>query len=174
MAAKRILRGLLEAFSDDDVVSDSRFDTYLSTVSSLPLDASGLRLAFDCLRGDERASRELRRLLESEATKVSSDLLSDSDLRAELCQQTHVMLLYGGTRRQRGHLLSYEGRSPLPTWLRVALMRQCIKQKRRHEKDASIGAALDVLIADRTLANPELDLLKRNYAGEFRVAFRQS
>ena len=143
-------------------------------MSSQPLDVSGLRLAFDCMRGDETAVCELKGLLETAAATVGRDLVPDDDLRAELCQQTYVLLLYGGARHQRGYLLTYGGRAPLQAWLRTALVRQGVAQKRRREKEMPLDAAMDDLAADQSFMNPELELLKQKYARKFRVAFRQS
>ncbi len=155
-------------------VATDEFDRRVSLLSSQPLDAVGLRLAFDCLRGDERALNELKDVLDGALATIGRDLLSDDDLRADLCQQTYVLLLYGGPRAERPYLLTYGGRAPLRVWLRTALVRQCVLLKRRRQKEQPLDLAMADLVADRQHGNPELELLKQRYAREFRLAFRQS
>ena len=177
MESPRVLERLLENFGatvDTDLVCESAFADALSHISSEPLDVSGLRLAFDCLRGNERATRELKGMLDAIAETTGRDLVRDDDLKAELCQQVYVLLLYGGVRRERGYLLTYGGRAPLRAWLRTVFVRHSVAAKRRGDREKPLDVAIEKLVAEDSITNPELTVIKRKYADKFRLAFRGS
>lgn len=177
MEKKRVLEQLLEDFGsriDAEPVSKTEFEERVSQLSSDVTDMRGLRLAFDCMRRDNAATSQLKHMLESLAETVGRDLVRDEDLKAELCQQTYVLLLYGSARRERGYLLTYGGLAPLEAWLRTALVRHSVAAKRRHQREQPIEAAIEMLTCDDRGANPELALLKQKYAHNFRIAFRKS
>ena len=155
-------------------MSDEEFSVRVAALSAQPLDVSDLRIAFECLRGDRAAITKLTELLKSAASTLARDLIPDEDMRSELCQQTHVLLLYGGPRNERGYLLTYGGRAPLVVWLRTALVRQGVALKRRRDKERPFDIAIENDATDRQFVNPELVLLKQKYADEFTVAFQRS
>ena len=177
MKTRGVVERLLEDFASrraGDSITDAEFKTRVLLVTSHPVDVAGLRLAFDCMRRDEKAIRELKNRLESASALLGRDLVSDRDLRAELCQKTYVRLLYGGSRQQRGYLLTYAGRARIEVWLRTVLLRQGLAQKRRQEKEIPLETIVEDLAVGPDSVTPELEFLKRRYAHEFKLAFRQS
>ncbi len=173
MEPKPILEKLLEQY-DAEALSDSDFEAHVSALTSRPVIIDDLRTAFECLRGNETALREMKGRLESAADQVSRDLMGDDDLKAELCQRTYVTLLYGGTRKQRPYLLTYGGRAPIQSWLRKVLLRRSIAERQRQNRESLQEASVLNLIPAGQGSNPELEILKQRYAAQFQTAFRHS
>ena len=176
MESKRVLDLLLNHFgsADSDRISEACFQEQVRSISHEHLDAEGLRLAFDCLRGDPSAIKSLKELLERLASGLGRKLVRDEDYRAELCQETSVLLLYGGARYNRGYLATYGGRAPLRAWLRTALVRQGLAESRRRERESCLDGRMHRLTDEGSFADPELELLKRTYASSFGTALHQS
>ena len=172
-----VLKRLLEDLASSAPaggVSDSEFEARAVLKSPQPLDVAGLRLAFDCLCGDEAAVLRLKEMLENAAVSLGRDLVPDEDQKAELLQHTYVLLLYGGPRKNRGYLMTYEGRAPLQAWLRTVLVRQSLANKRRREKEMPLDVLIEDIAADQGVRNPELELIKQKYLLQFNAALRQS
>ena len=150
------------------------FEAQARRVAPPSADLLGLRLAFDCIRGHDAAVAEFKAMLETACAGLSRELVPNDDVRDELCQDTYLLLLYGGTRYERGYLLTYAGRAPLRLWLRTVLVRQGIAHKRRRDRERPVEAILGDLVTDSDAPTPETALLKRRYAQHFRLAFRRS
>ena len=177
MQTKRVLEQLL---ADSDCrngafkASGLTFEKRVAQLSPEATDIKGLRIAFECLQGDEEATRRLKRTLETIADTLGPRIVQDDDMKGEICQQTYVLLLYGGSRCERGYLLTYEGRAQFEVWLRTALIRHSIAVKRRQKRELPFEVAMERLTSEGAAASPELLLTKRRYATEFRTAFRSS
>jgi RNA polymerase sigma-70 factor (ECF subfamily) len=80
----------------------------------------------------------------------------------------------GGTAGQPtspGKIAEYGGRGDLRRWVRSVAVRTCLNELRKDKREVLIDD--DRLIAQHAIAadDPELEYMKRMYAGEFREAF---
>lgn len=177
MDSKRILETLLDHFDTNvrgEAIAYDEFEEQVAYLADDLADLEGLRLAFECLRSEPRAIAELKALLESTARTLGRGLMRDEDFRAEVCQQTFVLLLFGGPRCARGYLMTYGGRAPLRAWLRTALMREGLAEVRRREREQGLDESAHTLCDECPKDNPEQELLKQTYAFNFGEAFRRS
>lgn len=173
--ATRVLERLNHEFATDSgPVAQGDLRKQLTAWGASTTHADDLKLALDCLRGCDVAVRRLQRLLESAAASLRRRLAGGEDDRADLCQQAQVKLLYGGARRARAYLWTYEGRASLRSWLRTALARLALAQVRRRRRTTSLDDVVHSFPSDPCSSNPELQLIGRRYAGPFQTAFDQS
>ncbi len=127
-----------------------------------------LLLAYHGARGHVVALQAIRSLLDDlraplRRTGASAAQIDEllTDLPGDLC---------GPRSTGAPRILGFTGRSTLSAWLRVVVVRTVIDRRRR------AGAIIDddeVTLAQTATADldPELDLLRRTYAREFREAF---
>lgn len=134
------------------------------------VDLEGLRLAFDVLRGHEVAIHHLTRVIGRAVAQLGSRLAGGADDRAELAQATLVVLLYGGTRRQRGYLYTYAGRAPLDGWVRKAVVRKGLARQKTESRWLSSS---DLEMTSVSEHNPERELLERTDARQFKDALNR-
>lgn len=131
------------------------------------LNAADLFLACACLHGDSIAWRELDRAHLARVPEFIGRIDRAPAFADEIRQRLAEKLLHddnGGP----GKLGLYTGRGPLGAWIRVAAIREAQNAKR--------GGRVNVDADDMTLASPDQDpevqLLKRRYAAEFKEAFQ--
>lgn len=125
-----------------------------------------LLVTYHAARGEPAALQYLGRLLEAlraplRRTGANAGLIDElvSDLPTEL-----ISPRAGVPPRLHG----YAGRGPLPAWLRVVAVRALIERRRKHGSMISDDALAGLASPD---LDPELALLRRRYATEFRAAF---
>jgi RNA polymerase sigma-70 factor, ECF subfamily len=141
--------------------------------AALARHGDDLYLACACAAGDPRALAwfDEHVLVPAAATVRAID---PSDAFAdEVRQRVRAQLLVGDDGAAR--LGGYAGRGPLRAWIgvsavRVALMMRRAQQRLREVPDDVIAGAL----ALASTGNPELDLLKRQYASAFEAALREA
>lgn len=131
------------------------------------LNAADLFLACACLHGNSAAWRELDRAHLARVPEFIGRIDRAPAFADEIRQRLAEKLLHddnGGP----GKLGLYTGRGPLGAWIRVAAIREAQNAKR--------GGRMNVDADDMTLASPDQDpevqLLKRRYAAEFKEAFQ--
>jgi RNA polymerase sigma-70 factor, ECF subfamily len=127
-----------------------------------------LFLACACLHGDHVAWRELDRL---HLARISDFVarIDRSPAFADEVRQRLAEKLLRGEDGGAGKLALYTGRGPLGAWIRVAAVREAQNAKRggRHAVDA------DDVVLESPDHDPEIQLLKRRYAKEFKDAFQE-
>jgi RNA polymerase sigma-70 factor (ECF subfamily) len=88
-----------------------------------------------------------------------------ADVRHEL--RDRLLVAAPGALPKIAH---YSGRGPLAAWVRIAAVRLAIDLKRAAKPVFDAARLPDVADAD----NPEVQLLKSQYAGEYQAALRES
>jgi RNA polymerase sigma-70 factor (ECF subfamily) len=83
----------------------------------------------------------------------------------------------GGTAGQPtspGKIAEYGGRGDLRRWVRSVAVRTCLNELRRGKREILVDD--DHLIAQHAIAadDPEVEYMKRTYAGEFKAAFAEA
>ncbi len=137
------------------------------------LHGADLYLACACLHGDRAAWRELDRTHLARIGEFVGRIDRAPSFADDIRQRLAEKLVHdreGGPAK----LALYTGRGPLGAWLRVAAIREAQNAKRGPANRA--GAQVDADGADVHLASPEHDpevqLLKKRYAAEFKEAFQ--
>ncbi len=135
--------------------------------------AADLYLAAACLTGSPAAVAAFEREVLGAAKKAIEAIDSSSAFVDEALQRLRETLLVGAEPR----LAHYAGRGALRAWVGVAGARQALmirrSQKRAREVSTSEDEWVDALATIST-NNPELDLLKHQYATAFSVALRDA
>jgi RNA polymerase sigma-70 factor (ECF subfamily) len=130
------------------------------------LRVGDLYLAYACGRGDRAALDAFHAAFSPVIERALRSRRMDHDRILEVGQRLREKLFVshvGAAPR----IFEFGGRAPLASWLRVAAVRTAlheIEKERRHQHE---GDSLIVGVAAEA-ANPELALLKRRYAAEFR------
>jgi RNA polymerase sigma-70 factor (ECF subfamily) len=94
----------------------------------------------------------------------------DAAAAADVVQTVRVRFLVGESGRGP-RLADYDGRGSLMTWLRVALIRTAISARRKHHREVVVDDDHDDILVTAT-HSAEIDLLRHEFTGEFRAAFR--
>ena len=130
-------------------------------------------LAAACLGGERTALSAFDRELLSVARGAVCSIDASDAFVDEACQRLRANLLAG----DRPRIADYAGRGPLRAWVGVAAVRTALmmrrSQQRAREVLADDGDWADTLITIST-GNPELELLKRQYAEAFGQALRDA
>jgi RNA polymerase sigma-70 factor, ECF subfamily len=130
------------------------------------LHLTDLYLVAGCLAGDAQAWRDLARVHLSQVPAYVARVDWSPAFGDEIKQRLSEKLLRGEDGKPK--LASYTGRGPLAGWLRVAAVREALNAKRGIEPSETVE---DIVLATKE-DDPEIQLLKRKYAREFREAFR--
>jgi RNA polymerase sigma-70 factor, ECF subfamily len=128
-----------------------------------------LFLACACLHGDAAAWRELDRTYLARVGEFVGRIDRNPAFADEVRQRLAEKLVHdadGGPAK----LALYTGRGPLGAWLRVAAIREAQNAKRGPGNRASVDTE-DVQLASPD-HDPEVQLLRRRYAAEFKEAFQ--
>jgi len=130
------------------------------------LRAADLLLACACANGDDAAIAAFEKKYASDLDVVLAKMRvreRADDLRQALRAKLFV---------QRG-IAEYSGWGDLKAWLRVVFVRLILDFRRQQPSDLSLEDGLTMALEAPT-NNPELELMKRAYAEEFRDAFRKA
>jgi RNA polymerase sigma-70 factor (ECF subfamily) len=151
----------------------ARFDDFLAqhgrASSRFPAD---LFLAAACVAGDTAALAAFDREMLATARGAIRSIDSSETFIDEACQRLRASLLLGDGERPR--IADFAGRGPLRAWVGVAAVRVALMMRRSQQRAREVPVEDDwsgtlALIAT---GNPELDLLKRQYADAFAQALR--
>jgi RNA polymerase sigma-70 factor (ECF subfamily) len=129
-----------------------------------------LWLAAAAIAGEPNAINELRSLIRSVASRSVRALRLDDDLAQDVEQALQERLMVGSLDRPAA-LSRYRGEGSLRSWLRVAALREAMRQRPPLVDD---HADPDDLFVQLNLDAPTLELahMKTTYKKEFREAFR--
>ena len=130
--------------------------------------AADVYLALACAAGDARAHRGLDQILRNVVPPAAARVRASNAFVEEVEQRLRHKLLIGGPDR-KPKIAAYAGRGPLGSWLRAAALREALNlvDGEKEERVAEEGA-LGRLAAGGD--DPELDLVRRRYAPEFKTA----
>lgn len=137
----------------------------------LEAHAPDLYLAVACRANDPVALGALQRLVEAQLPAFDSFRLSAAD-GEELCAKTMALLVVGkgGTEPK---LAQYAARGPLSGWIHVLMTRLLLDERRATKAKVSFDD--DALLGlSGGAANPELELLRERFRGQFSQAFREA
>jgi RNA polymerase sigma-70 factor (ECF subfamily) len=151
-------------------------------VNALALDAEALQrypedvyLAAACLAGNTAAVERFDRELMAGARIAIQAIDASPAFVDEAVQRLRASLFVGdgGTPR----LAMYAARGPLRAWLGVAAARTALMMRRSQQRAREVPVDDDAwtsAISTISTNNPELELLKRQYAEAFSQAFRDA
>ena len=149
------------------------FVTPLET-AALTRHAADLYLAAACLSQDPVALAAFDRELVAGARAAIRSIDATAAFLDEAVQRLRASLLVGENGRPR--IADYAGRGPLAAWVGVAAVRTALMMKRSAQRAKEVPAGDDWgdALAVLSTGNPELDLLKRQYATAFGEALREA
>jgi RNA polymerase sigma-70 factor (ECF subfamily) len=155
-------------------------DAFAAHVSALEISAlerfpADLYLAAACLAGDQAAIGAFDREYISGARGAIQAIDASAAFVDEAVQRLRASLFVGDTGAPR--LALYAGRGPLRAWVGVAAARVALMMRRTQQRQREVSSDDDEwtgALAMISTNNPELDLLKRQYASAFHAAFRDA
>ena len=159
----------------DIVLDRARFAAFVA-----PLDdraarfADDLYLAAACVAQNIYAIATFDKEMLSGARGAIRSIDPSDTFVDEACQRLRANLLVGDGERAK--IADYAGRGPLRAWVGVAAVRTALMMRRSQQRAREVPADsdndwTDALITIST-GNPELELLKRQYAAAFTEALR--
>jgi RNA polymerase sigma-70 factor, ECF subfamily len=134
-----------------------------------------LYLAAACLGGDSGALAIFDRDVLSGARGAIRSIDTSDAFIDEACQRLRASLLVGDGDRPR--ITDYAGRGPLRAWVGVAAVRTALMMRRSQQRAREVHVDTDgwgEALANISTGNPELELLKRQYASAFSEALRDA
>jgi RNA polymerase sigma-70 factor (ECF subfamily) len=158
-------------------VARERFGAHVAGAGAdddaLARHGADLYLACACAAGDPRALAWFDEHVLAPATEAVRSIDASPAFLDEVRQRVRAALLVGDEGAAR--LGAYAGRGPLRAWVGVSAVRAALMMKRsaqrlREVPDDELAGAL----ALASTGNPELDLLKRQYAAAFEAALREA
>ncbi len=156
-------------------IAFERFEEFVrvrdpAAVSRFPTD---LYLAAACEHGDPAALAVFEREILAPARGAISAIDASSTFVDEVFQRLRTKLLVGDGDRPR--IVDYTGRGPLRAWIGISAARAALMLRRsqKRQREVSVDDWTDVL-AMMSTSNPELDLLKQQYASAFSQALRDA
>jgi len=131
-----------------------------------------LYLAVGCLAKDTEALATFEREILTPARGAVRSIDANDAFVDEACQRVRAAL-FVGTEDGRPRIADYAGRGPLQAWVGVAAVRTALTMRRsqRRAREVPDDDWSDALAMIST-GNPELELLKRQYAAAFSDALR--
>ncbi|HEY5924715.1 MAG TPA: sigma factor-like helix-turn-helix DNA-binding protein [Kofleriaceae bacterium] len=155
-------------------------DAFAAHISALDAEAlarfpADLYLAAACLAGDQIAIAAFDRELIGGARGAVQAIDSNKAFVDEAVQRLRASLFVGDTGAPR--LVLYAGRGPLRAWVGVAAARVALMMRRSQQRQREVSTDDDDwtgALAMISTNNPELELLKRQYASAFTQAFRDA
>jgi RNA polymerase sigma-70 factor (ECF subfamily) len=129
--------------------------------------AADLYLACACLSGAEAAVAALDERMLSQVPAWVARIDRSAPFAGEVRQVARERLFVAGEGRTP-KIGEYAARGPLAAWLRMVVLRIALDLVRARRNDADADSAEQELLAS---SNPELELIRQRYAGEFREAF---
>ncbi len=143
-------------------------------VSRFPED---LYLAAACLTGDPAALALFDREMLSSARGAIASILASGEAIDEALQRLRASLMVGDAGGSSARLSTYAGRGPLRAWVGIAAARTALMMKRSQKRSREVSAGDDdwaSSLAMISTSDPELELLKRQYADAFQQALRDA
>jgi RNA polymerase sigma-70 factor (ECF subfamily) len=159
-----------------EIVADrATFDAFMAererASSRHPED---LYLVAACLAGASTAVAAFDREMLAAARAAARSIDNNAAFVDEACQRLRASLLVGDGERPR--IADYAGRGPLRAWVGVAAVRTALMMRRSQQRAREVPVEDDWSgsLAVIATGNPELDLLKRQYADAFAAALREA
>jgi RNA polymerase sigma-70 factor (ECF subfamily) len=159
----------------DVVLTREQLGAHISALDSEAIERfpADLYLVAACLAGDSYAIATFDRDLIAGARSAIQAIDSSKAFVDEAVQRLRASLFVGTGPR----LMLYAGRGPLRAWVGVAAARTALMMRRSQQRAREVSTDDDdwtgalVMISTN---NPELELLKRQYASAFGDAFRDA
>jgi RNA polymerase sigma-70 factor (ECF subfamily) len=163
------------AWPDVDVARE-RFATHVGGLDDAAARfGADLYLAAGSLANDAKALEHLERELAHSARGAIASIDANGAFIDEALQRLRTSLLVGDDGTPR--LAAYAGRGPLRAWLGVAAARTALMLRRSRQRQREVPVESDdwsrALVSIST-NDPELELLKRQYAEAFTGAFHDA
>jgi len=130
-----------------------------------------LYLAAACGAGNSVALATFEREMLAPTRGAIRSIDSSDDFVDEAFQRLRANLFVGGSRPG---IEGYAGRGPLRAWVGVSAVRTALMMRRlrHHAKEVPVDDDWTEVIATISTNNPELELLKHQYAAAFSAALR--
>jgi RNA polymerase sigma-70 factor (ECF subfamily) len=134
--------------------------------------AGDVQLAAACLAGDAAALAEFERDVLASARGAIRSIETNDSFVDEVFQRLRASLFVG----EQPRIADYAGRGPLRAWVGVAAVRTALMMRRSQQRAREVPIEDDWsgALALISTGNPELDLLKRQYADAFAEALRSA
>jgi RNA polymerase sigma-70 factor, ECF subfamily len=130
-------------------------------------------LAAACLDGNPAALAAFDREVLATARSAVRSIDANDAFVDEACQRLRASLLVGDGARPR--IADYAGRGPLRAWVGVAAVRTALMMRRSQQRSREVSEDdWSGTLALISTGNPELELLKRQYADAFGKALREA
>jgi RNA polymerase sigma-70 factor, ECF subfamily len=159
----------------DVTVEREAFATHVQTVTEDAVERCGadLVLAFACAHQHEAAIAHFEQHMLAPARATIRSFEASDAFVEEACQRLRAHLLVGDDKGPR--IATYAGHGPLRAWVAVAASRTALQMLRanKRQREVSENDWADA-IGGVAIGDPELDLLKRNYALMFSAALREA
>jgi RNA polymerase sigma-70 factor (ECF subfamily) len=162
----------------DIELDHERFAAHVSSVdpeasSRFPTD---LFLAAACIHRDPTALTIFDREVLSSARGAIGAIDSNTEFIDEALQRLRTSLMVGDGNGVAPRLTLYAGRGPLRAWVGIAAARVALMMRRSQKRSKEISTDEDWTgsLAMISTNNPELELLKRQYAAAFSIALRDA
>jgi RNA polymerase sigma-70 factor (ECF subfamily) len=141
--------------------------------SRFPTD---LYLAAACIHRDHSALAIFDREVLGSARGAIGAIDSSAEFMDEALQRLRTSLMVGDGNGVAPRLSLYAGRGPLRAWVGIAAARVALMMRRSQKRSKEISTDEDWTgsLAMISTNNPELELLKRQYAAAFAVALRDA
>lgn len=138
-------------------------------VARFPAD---LYLAAACVAGSKEAIAAFERDVLSGARRAIRAIDTSEDFVSEAFQRLRANLLVADGTPPR--IAGYAGRGPLRAWVGIAAVRTALGMRRSQDRSKEVSSDDDWSDALATIStnNPELELLKQQYAAAFSTALR--
>ena len=154
-----------------------RFADHVRTLDGAALERfpADLYLVAACLAGDAHAIERFERELLASARGAVSAIDSNGAFVDEAMQRLRASLFVGEETGPR--LAMYAARGPLRAWVGVAAARTALMIRRSQVRAREVSTSDDEWAGALALIstnNPELELLKRQYAEAFAAALRDA
>ncbi len=158
-------------------VERERFAVHVRALESQDVErsATDLYLAAACLAGEPTSHEQFERELFPSARHAIQAIDPSPAFVDEALQRLRANLHVGDGSEPR--LAGYAGRGPLRAWIGVAAARTALMMRRSQQRAREVSTDDDEwtdAVVGISTNNPELELLKRQYAGAFAAAFRDA
>jgi RNA polymerase sigma-70 factor, ECF subfamily len=164
-----------QAWPDVDLPAEA-FAARVAAVEPAALEQHGndLYLAAACERGDRAAISVFERELVASGRPTVQAIDSNGAFVDDALQKLRASLLVGDDGSPR--IAQYAGRGPLRAWLGIAAARIALTLRRSQQRKREVSGDDDWSGALATIAtaDPELELLKQQYAVAFTSAMRDA
>jgi RNA polymerase sigma-70 factor (ECF subfamily) len=126
------------------------------------LAAEDLGLVFACLAHNARAIHHWDQLLRETAMPVIRNYGLTDDRAQDFLQEMRENLLLGGENAEP-KMAMFSGTGSLRAWLRIVLLRNCQRFKKRDPRRRTLEATLTSMVAPADRCDPELQMMARQH-----------